>query len=202
MNKRELLKQLKKAEHRDCRLVKVSTQTVPGEGSPDAEIMFVGQCPGFYEDKEGRPFVGRAGQLLGELLSSINIAREDVYITNIVKHRPPDNRDPMADEVRSCAPFLEREIKIVRPRLIVPLGRFALEFFVSGVKISEAHGNLYRSKGRLIYPLYHPAAALRSTGVKEVLRSDFRKIPQALREELEVEEIIENEVPKNQMGLL
>lgn len=202
MDKEDLLKQLRAAEHRNCRLVKLSTRTVHGEGSPDAQVMLVGQCPGFHEDKEGRPFVGRAGQLLDELLSSAEIAREDVYITNIVKHRPPDNRDPMADEVRSCEPFLEREIKIINPKLIVPLGRFAMEFFLTGVKISEAHGNLYRAKGRLIYPLYHPAAALRSIGVKEALAKDFKKIPRVLVGELAVEEIVETKVPENQIGLL
>jgi DNA polymerase len=164
--------------------------------------MFVGQCPGFHEDQEGRPFVGRAGELLNELLSSARIDRSDVFITNIVKDRPPDNRDPMVDEVRSCSPYLERQIKIINPQLIVALGRFAAEFFIPDGKISQIHGVPYRVKGLLILPLYHPAAALRSPGVLEELRRDFKKIPQVLAGEIEVKEIINNKVPENQMSLI
>ena len=175
---------------------------MPGEGSAGAEIMFVGQCPGFHEDQQGLPFVGRAGELLNELLTSINIKREKIFITNIVKDRPPENRDPMVDEVRACSPYLERQIKILNPKLIVALGRFAAEFFIPDGKISSIHGQPHRVKGLLILPLYHPAAALRSPGVLDELRRDFKKIPKVLAGEVEIKEIINNKVPENQMSLI
>jgi DNA polymerase len=175
---------------------------VPGEGSSSAEIMFVGQCPGFHEDRQGKPFVGRAGELLNELLASIDLKREKIFITNIVKDRPPENRDPMVDEVRACSPYLERQIKIINPKLIVALGRFAAEFFIPEGKISQIHGVPHRVKGLLTLPLYHPAAALRSPGVLEELRRDFKKIPQVLTGEVEVKEIVNNNVPENQMALI
>jgi len=164
--------------------------------------MFIGQCPGFHEDQQGLPFVGRAGQLLDELLDSIDLKREKVFITNIVKCRPPENRDPMVDEVRACSPYLERQIKSVNPKLIITLGRFASEFFISDGKISQIHGVPHRVKGLLVFPLYHPAAALRSTGVAEELRKDVRKIPKVLAGELEVKEIVKNKVPENQIPLI
>lgn len=204
MEKEELLEQVDKALRSctQCRLYRTRTNVVPGEGAAAAKIMFVGQCPGFHEDQQGRPFVGRAGQLLDELLASIGVKREEVFITNIVKDRPPDNRDPMVDEVRSCSPYLERQIKIINPQLIVALGRFAAEFFVPEGKISQIHGVPHRVRGRLVLPLYHPAAALRSAGVLEDLQKDFRKIPPVLVGELEVKEIIETKVPENQMALI
>ena len=185
-----------------CRLSRTRTNVVPGEGDPNAKIMFIGQCPGFHEDKQGRPFVGRAGKLLDELLESIDLKREKIFITNVVKDRPPENRDPMVDEVRACSPYLERQIRIINPRLIITLGRFASEFFVPDGKISQIHGVPHRVKGLLVLPLYHPAAALRSGGVAEELRKDFRKIPKVLAGELEVKEVIENNVPENQMPLI
>ena len=185
-----------------CRLSRTRTNVVPGEGDSKATIMFIGQCPGFHEDQQGRPFVGRAGKLLDELLESIGLKREKIFITNIVKDRPPENRDPMVDEVRSCSPYLERQIKIINPKLIITLGRFASEFFISDGKISQIHGVPHRVKGLLIFPLYHPAAALRSTGVAEELRKDFKKIPKVLAGELEVVEIIKNKAPENQIPLI
>jgi len=185
-----------------CRLSRTRIKVVPGEGDPESGIMFVGQCPGANEDQQGRPFVGRAGQLLEELLKSLGLKREKVFITNIVKCRPPENRDPMVDEVRACSPYLERQIKSVNPKLIITLGRFASEFFVSDGKISQIHGVPHRVKGLLILPLYHPAAALRSTGVAEKLRADFRKIPKVLAGELKVTEIIKTKVSKDQMNLI
>ena len=185
-----------------CRLSRTRTNVVPGEGDSKAEIMFIGQCPGFHEDQQGRPFVGRAGKLLDELLESIGLKREKIFITNIVKDRPPENRDPMVDEVRSCSPYLERQIKIINPKLIITLGRFASEFFISDGKISQIHGVPHRVKGLLIFPLYHPAAALRSTGVANELRRDFKKIPKVLAGELEIKEIINNNVPENQIPLI
>jgi len=203
MNKEELLEQVNKALRscKKCRLSRTRTNVVPGEGDTNAEIMFVGQCPGFHEDQQGKPFVGRAGQLLDELLDSVNLKRGKIFITNIVKCRPPENRDPMVDEVRACSPYLERQIKIINPRLIVTLGRFATEFFIPEGRISQIHGVPHRVRGRLILPLYHPAAALRSPGVLGELRRDFKKIPQVLAGELEVKEIIKAKVPENQMSL-
>ncbi len=204
MKKEELLEQVNKALRscKKCRLYRTRTNVVPGEGSPDSKIVFVGQCPGFHEDKKGRPFVGRAGKLLDKLLASIDLERKKVYITNVVKDRPPENRNPMVDEVRNCSPYLEREIKILNPQMVVTMGRFATEFFISDAKISEVHGVPHRVKGHLIFPLYHPAAGLRSTGVLGELKRDFKKIPQVLAGELEVTEIVKNNVPKNQIALI
>ena len=204
MKREELLAQVNRALRscKKCRLSRTRTNVVPGEGDSKAEIMFIGQCPGFHEDQQGRPFVGRAGKLLDELLESIGLKREKIFITNIVKDRPPENRDPMVDEVRSCSPYLERQIKIINPKLIITLGRFASEFFISDGKISQIHGVPHRVKGLLIFPLYHPAAALRSTGVANELRRDFKKIPKVLAGELEIKEIINNNVPENQIPLI
>ncbi len=204
MKKEELLEQVNRALQscKKCRLSRTRIKVVPGEGDPESDIMFIGQCPGANEDQQGRPFVGRAGRLLDELLTSLGLKREKVFITNIVKCRPPENRDPMVDEIRACSPYLERQIKSVNPKLIITLGRFASEFFISDGKISQIHGVPHRVKGLLILPLYHPAAALRSTGVAEALRADFRKIPKVLAGELEVKEIINNKVPKDQMNLI
>lgn len=204
VKKEELLEQVNRAlgACQKCRLFRTRTNVVPGEGNADAKIMFVGQCPGFHEDQKGRPFVGRAGQLLDQLLSEAGLKRGEVFITNIVKDRPPDNRDPMADEVRACEPYLDHQIKILNPKLIVTLGRFATEFFIANGKISQTHGVPHRVKGRLILPLYHPAAALRSTGVLEELRRDFKKIPEVLGDQIEVKEVLGTKVPENQMSLI
>src|SRR3989338_2728789 len=137
MNKIEVLKQIGKAVKtcKKCRLCKGATNSVPGEGSSNSQIVFIGEAPGFNEDKLGRPFVGRAGQLLDEMLKSIGLKREDVWIGNIIKHRPPDNRVPMPDEVRACSPYLDAQLKALNPKLIVALGKFALEFFDKDGKI-------------------------------------------------------------------
>lgn len=200
MGREELLEQINKAlkSCQKCRLYRTATHVVPGEGSSSAKIMFVGQCPGFHEDQQGRPFVGAAGQLLDELLAAVKIKRETVFITNIVKHRPPDNRDPMVDEVRACSPYLESQIKTINPKLIVSLGRFATEFFIPEGKISTIHGVPHRVKGFVILPLYHPAAALRSTGVLEELRKDFRAISGVLAGAVEIKEVVKTKVPENQ----
>ena len=154
---------------------------VPGEGSPTADVMIVGEAPGAKEDEVGRPFVGRAGKLLDELLAAAGLARSDVFITNVVKARPPGNRDPTPAEVTHHMPWLETQLALIRPRLVVPLGRHALAHFVRGVKISEVHGTVLQERGRTVYPLYHPAAGLRSRTVKEELFADARRLPEALR---------------------
>lgn len=152
-----------------------------GEGSPTAQVCFVGEAPGFYEDREGRPFVGRAGKLLDKLIDGIGWRRSNVYITNILKRRPPGNRDPLPDEIAAYAPYLSRQIEIIDPKIIVPLGRFAMNYFVPAAKISKDQGKLFWFEERLVIPLYHPAAALRSTQVLEDLEKSFKKLPTALK---------------------
>ena len=164
-----------------CRLAETRTQAVPGEGSSTAAVMFIGEGPGFNEDQQGRPFVGRAGKLLDDLLGSVPMRREDVFITNIVKCRPPDNRDPMPDEVNACSGYLKAQIELLNPRVIATLGRHSLLRFVPDARISRDHGTIMHWQGRVIYPLYHPAAALRSTQVMQATVEDFRRLPEAVR---------------------
>jgi uracil-DNA glycosylase len=157
-----------------------ATNMVPGEGNPDADVMLVGEAPGGSEDKQGRPFVGRAGKLLDQLLAEAGLAREDVYITNVVKARPPGNRDPRAGEVAHHMPWLEAELALVQPRLVVPLGRHALAHFSDDAKITEVHGTELTEKGRSLFPMYHPAAALRGAGLRDVLFEDARALKAVL----------------------
>lgn len=151
-----------------------------GEGDPNAEVLFIGEAPGFHEDRLGRPFVGLAGQLLDKLLEEVNWLRGSVYITNIVKRRPPQNRDPLPDEIGAYAPYLARQIEALGPKIIVTLGRFSMNYFLPDAKISRDHGWLMKARTYFIFPLYHPAAALRSTNVLNELRTDFHKLPEAL----------------------
>jgi uracil-DNA glycosylase len=155
---------------------------VPGEGSITAEVMLVGEAPGATEDVLGRPFVGRAGRLLDEVLGAAGLERAAVYITNVVKARPPANRDPRADEVAHHMPWLEAELALVQPRIVVPLGRHALAHFIRGVRISEVHGTVRTERGRTLFPLYHPAAGLRSTVLRATLFEDARALGAALSE--------------------
>jgi len=157
-----------------------ATNMVPGEGSPTAEVMVVGEAPGASEDKQGRPFVGRAGRLLDDLLREAGLAREEVWITNVVKARPPGNRNPRAGEVAHCMPWLETELALIHPRLVVPLGRHALAHFAPDAKISEVHGTALSERGRELFPLFHPAAALHSQGLRATLFEDARKLGAAL----------------------
>lgn len=166
-----------------CRLAKTRIKAVPGEGSPKAQLIFIGEGPGFNEDQQGRPFVGAAGSLLNDLLGMIKMKREEVWIGNIVKCRPPDNRDPMVDEVRACTPYLDDQTRAIKPKVIVPLGKHALEHFIKEGKISRDHGLAKLYGNYVIYPLYHPAAALRSENVKRVLEQDFKKLPEILRKD-------------------
>jgi uracil-DNA glycosylase len=157
-----------------------ATNMVPGEGSATAEVMIVGEAPGASEDKQGRPFVGRAGRLLDQLLATAGLEREQVYITNVVKARPPGNRDPRADEVAHCMPWLEAQLALIQPRLVVPLGRHALAHFTDSAKISEVHGTLVIDRGRALFPMYHPAAALHNQALRETLFDDARSLAAAL----------------------
>ncbi len=168
-----------------CELRKSATQGVPGDGSALSQIVFIGEAPGAREDKEGRPFIGAAGKFLAEMLESIKMKREDIYITNIVKYRPPENRDPTPAEITDCAKWLEEEIKLIDPLLIVFLGRHSMNHFFPKEKISTAHGVLLTGKhfGKLRHflPLYHPAAALYNGSLRDVLKKDFKKIPRILK---------------------
>jgi len=163
-------------------LCEAATNLVPGEGSPVAEVMLVGEAPGASEDQQGRPFVGRAGQLLDELLGEAGLDRDHVYITNVVKARPPGNRDPRAAEVAHWMPYLEAQLALIQPRLVVPLGRHALAHFTDGAKISEVHGTLAFERGRALFPLYHPAAALHNASLWGTLVDDARRLPAALEQ--------------------
>ena len=169
--------------HRGCGFepCETATRMVPGEGNPEADVMFVGEAPGAHEDRLGRPFVGRAGVLLEDVLAAAGLDRDDVWITNVVKARPPGNRDPRAGEVAHCMPWLQAEVALIRPRVIVPLGRHALKHFAPAAKIADAHGTLVEANGRTLFPLYHPAAALRSTALRAVLLTDARRLGAVLR---------------------
>lgn len=169
-----------------CRLAATRTNAVPGEGSPDTEVVFVGEGPGFNEDRLGRPFVGRAGDFLVKLLGSIEWRREDVFITNVVKCRPPDNRDPEPDEVAACAPYLRRQLEILDPALVVTLGRHSMARFMPGARISQAHGTTAPvdpasgAADATVFAMYHPAAALRSSAVADESLADMGAVPRAL----------------------
>ena len=153
---------------------------VPGEGNGDADVMLVGEAPGASEDTAGRPFVGRAGKFLDTLLEEAGLVRDDVFITNVVKARPPGNRDPKADEVEHHMPWLEQQLALIRPRVVIPLGRHALAHFAPGRKISEVHGELLEGQGRHLVPWLHPAAALHNQGLRETLLQDARALPGVL----------------------
>ncbi len=169
-----------------CRLSQGRTMAVPGEGSPDTEVVFVGEGPGQNEDRQGRPFVGAAGTLLDELLGMVEWRREDVFITNVVKCRPPHNRDPEPDEMAACAPYLRRQLEALDPALLITLGRFSLQMFMPGDRISRVHGTeraVDPSTGApaaVGYAMYHPAAALRQGALKETMQRDMAAVPEVL----------------------
>ncbi|ACS34316.1 Uracil-DNA glycosylase [Thermococcus gammatolerans EJ3] len=193
MGKEELMRKLEEKIRncRKCPLGQLRTNAVPGSGSYDAKVMFVGEAPGYWEDQKGLPFVGRAGKVLDELLEGIGLSRDDVYITNIVKCRPPENRDPTEEEIRACSPYLDMQIDIIRPKVIVPLGRHSMgyllrKFGFEPEPISKIHGKVFRANtlfGRIIImPMYHPAAALYKPPLREELRKDFEKLRKILNE--------------------
>jgi DNA polymerase len=169
-----------------CRLHETRTKAVPGEGDPDTEVVFVGEGPGFNEDREGRPFIGRAGGLLTKLLGSIGWQRDDVFITNVVKCRPPDNRDPQPDEIAACHGFLARQLAVLDPAVVVTLGRFSMNTFIPGARIGQAHGTTHPidpatgAANALAFAMYHPAAALRSPGVERDSFEDMARVPSVL----------------------
>lgn len=168
-----------------CALRDTAIQAVPGDGSANADIMFIGEAPGKNEDEQGIPFVGAAGKFLAEMLESIGLKREDIYITNVVKYRPPENRDPLPEEIADCMPWLHEQIRIIKPKVIVTLGRHAMEHFIPGKKISEVHGQAFRRTfpdlgPQVFFVLYHPAAALYNGGMRGTLIEDFKKIPKVV----------------------
>jgi uracil-DNA glycosylase len=167
---------------RRCALSKTATRAVPGEGPENARIMFIGEGPGFHEDQQGRPFVGAAGQLLDSLLASINLKREQVYITNMVKHRPPNNRDPLPGELTACRPWLDQQLEMIKPRILITLGRHSMELFFPGKSISKIHGTYIRKDGLICFAMYHPAAALHQQSLRNEIQADMLKIRDLLPE--------------------
>ena len=161
----------------DCALAKTRNIAVPGEGSEDAEIMLIGEAPGFYEDKQGKPFVGSAGKFLDELLQSIGLDRTKVYICNVIKCRPPDNRDPFPQEIESCRKWLDLQIEIISPKVIVTLGRHSMAKFFRGASIGKIHGTAQEINGRLCFAMYHPAAALHQQNLRKTIEADILKLP-------------------------
>ncbi|HKV83539.1 MAG TPA: uracil-DNA glycosylase [Ktedonobacterales bacterium] len=174
------------AEVRDCTRCDLHRGTkngVPGEGSVQAEVMFIGEGPGFHEDRQGRPFVGPAGAFLNELLASVGLDRSTAFITNVVKHRPPENRDPLPEEIAACGGYLDRQIAAINPKVIVTLGRFSMAKFFPTAKISQIHGQAKVIGGRIVVAMYHPAAALHQAALKQTVVDDFKRaIPAALAE--------------------
>jgi DNA polymerase len=179
-----------------CRLHQTRTRAVPGEGDPETEVIFVGEGPGFNEDREGRPFVGRAGGLLVKLLAAIGWHREDVFITNVVKCRPPDNRDPQPDEIAACAPYLRRQLEVLDPAVVVTLGRFSMATFMPGARISQAHGTVRPvdpetgARSALVFAMYHPAAALRTPAIERESYADISAVPAALLDSRRRREVV------------
>ena len=167
----------------NCHLGRLRTHAVPGEGPANAEIMFIGEAPGYYEDQQGRPFVGASGRLLEKLLARIHLTREDVYITNVVKCRPPANRDPLPAEIEACIPWLHQQIELIDPLVIITLGRFSMaQFFPASARITRVHGQPLQQVDRVIVPMFHPAAALRNPNWMQDMEADFARIPALLED--------------------
>jgi DNA polymerase len=174
----ELYEEIKHCQK--CQIAQDRTRAVPGEGAEDADIMFIGEAPGWHEDLQGRPFVGPAGKFLDELLALINLKREQVYITNVIKTRPPLNRDPLPQEILNCRPWLNHQIKLISPRIIVTLGRYSMTLFFPGKTISRIHGTAQKRDDIIYYAMYHPAAALHQRSLRETIKADMLKIPELL----------------------
>jgi DNA polymerase len=185
-----------------CGLAKGRKNAVPGEGPDQAEIMFIGEGPGFHEDQQGRPFVGAAGKFLEELLASANLSRDQVWITNIVKCRPPGNRDPKPDEIETCTSlYLDRQIELVNPKVIVTLGRFSMARYFPGAKITAVHGQAKRMGGRLVVPMFHPAAALHQSSLRPTVEADFKRLPEIIAQATAAKNDDAKEPPATQMSM-
>ena len=181
-----------------CELAKFRTNAVPGEGAGDADVLFVGEAPGWHEDQHGRPFVGPAGQYLDQLLASIDLKRGQVHITNVVKCRPTGNRDPLPVEINNCRPWLEKQIELIVPKMIVTLGRYAMAKFFPGNTIGKIHGTAQKRGNVIYYVMYHPAAALHQQSLRQVIEADMLKIPSLLAE---AKNIIEAEPQSQQLKM-
>lgn len=184
-----------------CSLYKCRTKVVPGEGPPDADIMFIGEAPGYHEDQKGKPFVGPAGKFLDHLLASIDLDRSKVYITNVVKGRPTGNRDPLPDEMAACRPWLNRQIEIIKPKMIVTLGRYSMAMYFPDKTIGKIHGKAMKKDGVIYFPMYHPAAALHQYALRKTIEEDMKLIPQFLGDCGCVEEEEGEEPPPQQLNL-
>ncbi len=187
MNPDEVLKQVAQEVSVcvKCQLHFGRKHAVPGEGPSNSKIMFIGEGPGFYENEQGRPFVGAAGKFLEELLASIGMRREQVFIGNVVKCRPPSNRDPQPEEIEACNGYLDRQIAAINPQIIVTLGRYSMAKFLPNAKISAVHGQSFQVNGRLIVPMYHPAAALHQPSLKTDVERDFARLPELISKNTE-----------------
>lgn len=184
MNAEETLAQIAKevAVCTNCALHHSRKKAVPGEGPANAEIMLIGEGPGFYENEQGRPFVGAAGKFLDELLAGVGLKRSDVWIGNVVKCRPPGNRDPLPEELAACDVYLERQIAAINPKIIITLGRFSMGKFMPGARISAVHGQMRRVGPRFVIAMFHPAAALHQASLKPAIVQDFARLPQLLEQ--------------------
>jgi uracil-DNA glycosylase family 4 len=165
-----------------CEIAKYRNRAVPGEGAEDAAIMFIGEAPGWHEDQQGRPFVGPAGKFLDELLASIGLSRQQVYIANVIKCRPQGNRDPLPTEIQNCRPYLNQQIELIKPKMIVTLGRYSMAMFFPGKSISKIHGTAQKRDNVIYYAMYHPAAALHQASLRTAIEEDMAKIPKLLAE--------------------
>ena len=183
---------------RKCEIARSRNTVVPGEGAENADILFIGEAPGFHEDQQGRPFVGPAGQFLEELLASIKLTRQQVYIANVIKCRPPNNRDPLPIEISNCRPWLERQVKLISPRIIVTLGRYSMAMYFPGKSISKIHGMAQRQDNVIYYAMYHPAAALHQQSLRQAIEKDMLKIPSLLAQ---VEPVIEAKQEPQQLTM-
>ena len=182
----------------DCELARHRNRAVPGEGSEDSDLLFIGEAPGWHEDQRGRPFVGPAGQFLEELLASIGLKRDQVYIANVIKCRPPGNRDPLPEEIQTCGKWLNRQIEIIRPKMIVTLGRYSMTRYFPNQSISKVHGKAKKQDNVICYAMYHPAAALHQGGLRKIIEADMLKIPQILAQ---TDELGEAEAEPEQLSL-
>jgi len=192
----ELYEEIERCQ--DCELGKHRTKVVPGEGPEKTSILFIGEAPGWHEDQQGRPFVGPAGKYLEELLASIKLKREQVYIANVIKCRPPSNRDPLPGEIQACSKWLTRQVEIIHPRLIVTLGRYSMAKYFPNQSISQVHGKARKQDGVIYYAMYHPAAALHQGSLRKTIEADMVKIPQILAQS---EKLTEAEAEPQQLSL-
>jgi uracil-DNA glycosylase family 4 len=192
----ELYQEIERCQ--DCELGKHRTKVVPGEGPEKTSILFIGEAPGWHEDQQGRPFVGPAGKYLEELLASINLRREQVYIANVIKCRPPGNRDPLPGEIQACSKWLTRQIEMIHPKVIVTLGRYSMAKYFPHQSISQVHGKARKQDGIIYYAMYHPAAALHQGSLRKTIETDMVKIPQILAQS---EKLAEAETEPQQLSL-